>query len=162
MIDEDHCVYIKQHKDKYVLLSLYLDNTIIVGNNLKFVQTIKMWLSSTFEMKDMREASYILGVKIHRDRSNILVALSQEHYIKKILEWFNMQGCNPIDTPFERGENLSKEMSRKTPEEKRKMSNVPYSNAIGSLMYATMCTSLSICYAVGMVSHYQANLGMMH
>ena len=86
MIDEDHCVYIKQHKDKYVLLSLYLDNTIIVGNNLKFVQTIKMWLSSTFEMKDMREASYILGVKIHRDRSNILVALSQEHYIKKILE----------------------------------------------------------------------------
>ena len=73
-----------------------------------------------------------------------------------------MQDCNPIDTPFVRGENLSKEMGLKTSKEKRKITNVPYSNAIGSLMYATMCTSLSICYAVGMVSHYQANLGMMH
>ena len=41
---------------------------------------------SSFEMKDMGEASYILGVKIHRDRSYKLAALSQEHYIKNILE----------------------------------------------------------------------------
>ena len=71
-------------------------------------------------MDDMGEASYILGVKIHRDRSKRLVALSQEHYIKKILEQFNMQYCNPIDTAFTRGENLSKEMGPKTLEEKKK------------------------------------------
>ena len=76
MIDEDHCVYIKQHKDKYVLLSLYVNDILRARNNLKFVQTIKRWLSSTFEMKDMGETSYILGVKIHRDHSNILVAFS--------------------------------------------------------------------------------------
>ena len=86
MINEDHCVYIKQHKDKYVLLFLYVDDILIVGNNLEFVQTIKRWLSCTFEMKDMGEASYILRVKIHRGRSKRLVALSQEHYIKKILK----------------------------------------------------------------------------
>ena len=90
------------------------------------------------------------------------MALSQEHYIKKILERFNMQDCNPIDTPFARGENLRKEMGPKTPEEKNKMSNVPYSNAVGSLMYATMCTRPNVYYAVGMVNCYQANLGMMH
>ena len=73
-----------------------------------------------------------------------------------------MQDCNPIDTPFARGENLSKEMSPKTPEEKKKMSNIPYSNVVGSLMYATMCTRPDICYLVGMISRYQANLGMMH
>ena len=106
-------------KDKYVLLSLYVDDILIVGNNLEFVQTIKRWLSSIFEMKDMGETSYILGVKIHMDCSNKLVALSQEHYIKKIFERFNMQDCNPIDTPFARGENLREEMSRKTPEEKK-------------------------------------------
>ncbi|RVW64762.1 Retrovirus-related Pol polyprotein from transposon TNT 1-94 [Vitis vinifera] len=42
------------------------------------------------------------------------------------------------------------------------MSNVPYSNAVGSLMYATMCTRPNIYYAVGMVNCYQANPGMMH
>ena len=74
----------------------------------------------------------------------------------------NMQDCNPINTPFARDENLSKEMGPKNPKEKRKMSNIPYSNAIGSLMYVIMCTRLDICYAVGMVSLYQENPGMMH
>ena len=91
MIDEDHCVYIKQHKNKYALLSLYVDDILIAGNDLEFVQTIKRWLSSTFEMKYMGETSYI-----HSDRSNRPVVLSQEHYIKKILERFNMQDCNPL------------------------------------------------------------------
>ena len=90
------------------------------------------------------------------------MAFSQEHYIKKILERFNMQDFNPIDTPFARGENLSKEMGLKTPEEKRKMSNVPYSNVVGSIIYATMCTRPDICYAIGMVSRYQANLIMIN
>ena len=76
MIDVDHCVYIKQHKDKYVLLSLYVNDIIIARNDLEFVQTIKKWLSSAFEMKDMRETFYILGVKIRKNHSNKLVVLS--------------------------------------------------------------------------------------
>ena len=62
-----------------------------------------------------------------------------------------------IDTPFARGENLSKEMGPKTPKKKkkkRKISNVPYSNVVRSLMYAMMWTRLDICYVVGMVSPY--------
>ena len=59
-------------------------------------------------MKDMGEAFYILEVKIYRDHSHILVVLSHEHYIKNTLEWFNMKNYNPIDTPFAKGENLSK------------------------------------------------------
>ena len=159
MIDEDHCVYVKRDKDRYVLLSLYVDDILIAGNDLEFVKTIKEWLS-TFEMKNMGEASYILGVKIQRNRSKRLVSLSQEHYIKKLLERFNMKDCYPIDIPYARGEYLSKEMGPKTSKEKEKMSNVPYSSAVGSLMYATMCTRPDICYAVSMVSRYQANPGM--
>ena len=162
MIDEDHCVYVERDKDRYVLLSLYVDDILITGNDLEFVKTIKEWLSSTFEMKNMGEASYILGVKIQRNRSKRLMSLSQEHYIQKLLERFNMKDCNPIDTPHARGEYLSKEMGSKTLEEKEKMSNVPYSSAIGSSMYATMCTRPDICYVVGMVSCYQANPGMKH
>ncbi|KAL6329676.1 hypothetical protein AAG906_026413 [Vitis piasezkii] len=72
-----------------------------------------------------------------------------------------MQDCNPIDTPFARGENLSKEMSRKTPEEKKKMSNVSYSNVVWSLMYATLCARPNIYYVVKMVSLYLENPGIM-
>ena len=70
-------------------------------------------------MKDMEEAFYIIGVKIHSDRSHKLVTFLQEHYIKNILEWFHMQDCNPIDTLFARGENLSNEMGPKTQKRKK-------------------------------------------
>ena len=71
-----------------------------------------------------------------------------------------MQDCNPIDTPISRGEYLSKEMCPKNPEEIRKMSKVPYSTVVGSLMYTMLCTRPNICYVVAMVSRYQANPGM--
>ena len=67
MVEEDHCVYIKRDKDKYVMLSLYVDDILLAGNCKEYVLAIKKWLSSNFEMKDMGEAAYILGVKIRRD-----------------------------------------------------------------------------------------------
>ena len=72
MTDEDHCVYVKRSEGNFVILSLYVDDILLVGNNLEYLITIKEWLSSNFEMKDMGEAAYILGVKILRDRSKKL------------------------------------------------------------------------------------------
>ena len=98
MTEEDHCVYVKRSKDNFVSLSLYVDNILLVGNNLEFVKIIKELLFSNFKMKDMIETAYILGVKINRDRSRKLLSLSQETYIKRILERFNMSACKPMDT----------------------------------------------------------------
>jgi Reverse transcriptase (RNA-dependent DNA polymerase) len=162
MIDEYHCVYVKRSKNKFVILSLYVDDILLASNNKEYVQTIKEWLSSNFDMKDMSEASYILGVKIEIDRSKKILALSQEHYIRKVLEKFRMQDCKSIDTPIVKGEGLSLRMCPKTPDEKTQMEKVPYSSVVGSLIYAMMCTKPYISFAVGMVSRYQANPGLSH
>ena len=77
MIEEDHCVYIIRSKDKFVILSLYVDDILTVGNSKEYILEIKGWLSSKFEMKDMREVAHIFGVKIARDRSKKFVSLSQ-------------------------------------------------------------------------------------
>jgi hypothetical protein len=53
------------------------------------INTTKMWLSSNFEMKDIGEASYVLGVKIIRDRAKRLLGLTQETYIKKMIERYH-------------------------------------------------------------------------
>ena len=76
MISEDNCVYIKKSKDQFVILSLYVDDILIAGSNMEFVNIVKNWLSSNFEMKDMGEAAYILGVKISRDRLRRILSLS--------------------------------------------------------------------------------------
>jgi hypothetical protein len=122
----------------------------------------KEWLSSNFEMKDMGEADYILGVKIFRDRSRKILGLSQQTYIKKVLERFQMSDCKPIDTPIAKNESLSQNMCPKTQDEQEKMARVPYANAIGNLMYAMMCIRPDICYAVGLVSRFQSNPGLAH
>ncbi|KAM2196522.1 hypothetical protein ACFX1Q_000032 [Malus domestica] len=60
------------------------------------------------------------------------------------------------------GIHLSKTMEPKTPEEIRQMSYIPYASAIGSLMYAMICTRPDIAYAVSITSRYQSNPGSEH
>ena len=57
---------------------------------------------------------------------------------------------------------LSIEMSPKTSEEVDSMRNIPYALAVGSLMYAMLCTRPDICYSVGIVIRYQSNSGLKH
>ena len=64
--------------------------------------------------------------------------------------------------PFRHGVHLYKEQSPKTLEQKERMSRIPFASAIGSLIYAMLCTSLDICYIVGIVSQYQSDQGEEH
>ena len=143
-------------------MSLYVDDIFLAGNDMETIIATKGWLSSNFEMKDMGEVDYILGVKILRDRSKKLLGLPQQTYIKKVLEHFQMHNCKLIDTPVAKNESLSLDMCPKTQDEKEKMARVPYANAARSLMYAMMCTWPNICYAVGLVSTFQSNPGLAH
>ena len=86
IMEEDHCVYIKRSNSDFIILSLYVDDILIAGNNKKLLDVTKKWLSSNFEMKDMGEANYVLGVKIFRDHLKRLLGLSQETCIKKNVE----------------------------------------------------------------------------
>jgi Reverse transcriptase (RNA-dependent DNA polymerase) len=155
-------VYVKRSKDKFVILSLYVDDILLASNNKEYVQTMKEWLSSNFDMKDIGEVTYIFRVKIERDHSKKMLALSQEHYIRKVLKKFCMQDCKSIDTPTAKGEGLSLRMCPKTPDEKTLMKKIPYLSVEGSLMYAMTCTRPDISFVVGMVSRYQANPGQSH
>ena len=110
MMEDDHCIYLKRFKGNIVILSLYVDDILLAGNDKDLIKVTKEWLSSNFEMKDMGEASYVLGVKIVRDRSKRLLGLSQETYIKKMLERYHMQNCKPIDTHVEKNSSLSLDM----------------------------------------------------
>ena len=69
-----------------VFLVLYVDDIFLIGNDIPALQGIKIWLSSQFSMKDLGEASYILGMRIYRDRSKRLLDLSQSMYINTILK----------------------------------------------------------------------------
>ncbi len=90
VIHEDHCVYRMSSENMFVIMTLYVDDIMIAGNNLRYLTDVKAWLATNFEMKDMGEAAYILGIKVTRDRSRKMLSLSQETYIKRVLERFYM------------------------------------------------------------------------
>jgi len=80
------CVYTMSIDNGYVIISLYVNDMLVFGTSMNVVHSIKRFLASNFDMKDMSEASVILGIKIiRRDKS---IMLTQEHYIQKLLKTF--------------------------------------------------------------------------
>ena len=65
----DPCVYVRRfHDDKFIMLLLYVDAMLIVGQDVDMIQKLKRELSKTFDMKDLGSAKRILGMEILRDR----------------------------------------------------------------------------------------------
>ena len=63
----ENCVYIMKSGSSFIILSLYVDVILLVTNNMKLLNKVKIELSEKFEIKDMGEASYVLGIQIARD-----------------------------------------------------------------------------------------------
>ena len=71
-------------------LILYVDDILLIGNDIEFLASIKGYLNKSFLMKELGEAPYILGIKIYRDRSRRLIGLSQITYLDKVLKEFKI------------------------------------------------------------------------
>ncbi|GKA57650.1 retrotransposon protein, putative, ty1-copia subclass [Tanacetum coccineum] len=92
-----------------------------------------------YVMKDLGEATYILGIKIYLDRSRRLIGLCQSAYIEKILKRYFMENSKRGTIPMQEKLKLSKSQGALTPAEKQRMQNVPYASAVGSIMYVVRC-----------------------
>ena len=111
-------------------------------------------------MKDLGEAAYILGIKIYRDRSRCLIGLSQSTYLDKVLKKFKMDQAKKGFLPVLQGVKLSQTQSPTTVEDRERMKVIP--SAIGSVMYAMLCTRSDVCLAISLAGRYQSNLGLDH
>ncbi|RVW38606.1 Retrovirus-related Pol polyprotein from transposon TNT 1-94 [Vitis vinifera] len=153
----DLCIYLKFSGSKFIILVLYVDDILLASSDVGLLHETKRFLSSKFDMKDLGNASFVLGIQIHRDRSRGILGLSQKAYIDKVLSRFGMSNCAPGDTPVAKGDKFSLHQCPKNELEKKDMERFPYASAVGSLMYAQVCTRLDIAYIVGMLGRYLSN-----
>lgn len=158
----DHCVYFRVENDHLLIVALYVDDMLLFGKGKGMISDFKSQLSAQFEMKDLGAARYILGMEISRDRSNKKLWLSQSKYVKFVLDRFSMVDCRPLCVLVSVGTKLSVDDCSKSPSEVEDMSRVPYASAVGSLMYAMVCTRPDIAQAVGVLSQFMANPGRVH
>ncbi|RVX18276.1 Retrovirus-related Pol polyprotein from transposon TNT 1-94 [Vitis vinifera] len=158
----DQCIYQKVSGSKICFLVLYVDDILLATNDKGLLHEVKQFLSKNFDMKDMGDATYVIDNEIHRNRFRGLLGLSQETYINKVLERFRMKDCSPSITPIVKGDRFNLDQCPKNDLEREQMKNIPYAFAVGSLMYAQVCTRPDIAFAVGMLGRYQSNLGIDH
>ncbi|CAL1390247.1 unnamed protein product [Linum trigynum] len=159
----DHNVFVKKFSDgDFIILLLYVDDMLIVGQNVSKINDLKKELSKSFAMKDLGPAKQILGVRIIRDRGAKKIWSSQEKYIEKVLQHFNMDNAKAVSCPLANHFTLTSKQSPSTEKEKAEMDKIPYASAVGSLMYAMLCTRPDIAHAVGVVSRFLSKPGKEH
>lgn len=152
----DPCLYVKYREDGVLMIiALYVDDLLLAGNDISGIKWMKNELNKRFEMKDLGEAKLCLGLEITRDRPNRRLHLTQSKYIVGILERFGMEDSKPVATPmegtFSYEDRVELDCSGK---QEGIMTNVPYREAIGSLMYLMIGTRPDLAFCVGKLSQF--------
>lgn len=143
----DRCIYILDKGDitKNIYVVLYVDDLVIVTENIETMNSFKNYLMNKFLMVDLKEIKLFLGIKIIRKDNQI--CLDQSAYIKTILRKFNMRDSKPVNSPLE---NKLDYVALNSDES----IDAPCRNAIGCLMYLMICTRPDLSVAVNILSRF--------
>lgn len=154
----DPCIYYKIASERDItFLAIYVDDLILFTNCQSSKINLKQKLCERFNMKDMGELKYCIGLHVTRDRKNGNMYIDQRKYIQEILQRYGMSDCKPVKTPID---PLMKLQS--TGEEAAILRNIPYQEIIGCLLYLSQGTRPDICYAVNYLSKYNSKPEMKH
>ncbi|GJV21096.1 putative RNA-directed DNA polymerase [Tanacetum coccineum] len=149
----DPSLFIYSRGDTLLYILVYVDDTIVTGNNKGKIDNIICQLGSAFALKDLRPLNYFLGIEIVPHVSGIL--LSQKKYILELLQSVGHSNCNPVSSPMVTSSSLSLDDSTA-------FSNpVKYQQVVGSLKYVTL-SRLDIAFAVNKVCQYMHALTENH
>ncbi|KAK9680706.1 Reverse transcriptase (RNA-dependent DNA polymerase) [Popillia japonica] len=138
--------------------TIYVDDLLIFSKDINDRDNLKKALSEAFHMKDIGKAKHCIGLNITYDEEIKAISLDQSKYIKEILATFGMAACKPAATPSDPSQRLSVRMCNTD----EVIENVPYQEAVGSLLYLAQGTRPDIAHAVNDVSRFNSNHGKAH
>ena len=158
-LKSDSCVYIYQHKSTTVIITLYVDDLLIIGCDITVINGIKKKLMEKFKMSDLGNVSLVLGMQVTRDRAKGSLTISQESYTASILERFGMGNCKPLSTP-----GYGSELSTVQPEATLlgKVDTQRYQAIVGSVMYLAQVTRYDIMYACSQLARALSKPSKVH
>lgn len=159
--EADQSVYHSNCSSGKIILGLYVDDGLLCCSSQSTMNRMIEEMSKAFEVK-VGDPSCFVGLELKRDRIKRTIEVCQAGYIEKILERYNMTNCTPAITPGDSSLKLTKAMSPATLEEKEEMRNIPYRQAVGSLMFAMVCSRPDIAFEVGRCAQFCDNPGKQH
>ena len=152
----DPCVYVlADDKNGILVVVLYVDDLMIAGNKKATVEHFKRAIADRFDMKDLGDLQWMLGMQVTRDRKNRTLEISQKAYIEQVLERFGMANCKSVATPAEGV------LMRLTDDDKASTDR-EYMSLVGSLLYAAIVTRPDIAFAVQSLGRHLQRSGAEH
>lgn len=154
--EADPCVFVGQCERKSVLLALFVDDGLVAAESKKTLDIIIKRLSDNFKIT-IGDSSVFVGLQIERNKSEKSLVIHQSAYVKKIIEKYRMIDAKVVSVPADPHVTLS---SSEIDDEKS--NNVPYREAVGSLVFLASVSRPDIAYAVNVVSRYLNNHNVEH
>nr|KYP66984.1 Retrovirus-related Pol polyprotein from transposon TNT 1-94 [Cajanus cajan] len=143
----DHTLFIKSSYTSYTVLLVYVDDIILVGTSLSDFDRIKCLLHDAFQIKDLGQLKYFLGLEVAHSQRGI--SLCQRKYCLELLSDSGLTGCKPISTPLDPTSRLYKD-------DGPLLSDVAsYRRLVGRLLYLTT-TRPDISYVTQQLSQFMA------
>jgi transposase InsO family protein len=152
----DRCVYVRRKADVIIIIALYVDDLLIASSRKPEMASIKRMLTQMYEMEDMGEATFILGIDIRRERANRSISIGQSAYVHTLLKRHGMADCNSTSTPMETAAAHDLMAAADSYQASLTLTR-DYQSIIGGLMFAATCTRPDIAFAVNRLSRYCAN-----
>ena len=121
----DNCIYHEFSGSSHIFLVLHVDDTLLANNVISLSHETKRFLSKQFEMEDLGDNSFVLGIQIHWDHSRGILGLSQKNYIERALKRFGMHDCKPGDNPIIKGDMFSLNQCPKNDFKIKEMQKIP-------------------------------------
>lgn len=140
----DSCLYTREIGKDKVYIMIYVDDIVIASNNIKRISEMYKKLSNYFELTNLGDISYYLGIKIERYESGFY-SINQTGYIEKLLKTYNMENAKGSKVPLDVGYGKRKDESSRI--EKKQ-----YQRLIGTLIYIATYTRLDIAASVSILS----------
>jgi len=122
----DHGVFYRHDGEGMTIVCSSTDDFAIAASPIERMVKFKSDLSNHFEMSDLGELAWILGIRVKRDRITRTISLSQAAYIDSVVKRFHLTSASPLQTPIDPNALLSKSQSPSTPHQKEGMEKVPY------------------------------------
>jgi hypothetical protein len=143
-LKSDRCVYIKSIDGKTLIVVLYVDDLMLLGNNRAMMDEFKQSISAQFDMKDLGELKWILGMEVKQDKANGVIELSQAVNIEQLLKKNNMMGgpikSVPMSVHLEKGPPMKYDPV--------------YSSWVGSIIYLARGTRPDIAYVASFLARF--------
>lgn len=107
--ESEFALYTKRNETDFIILSMYVDDLLILGSSKKLIDSFKADMKNSFEMNDLGLLTYFQGLEVHQSSSGITIC--QKKFATDLLKKFSMEGCKGVRTPLATGHKFLKEES---------------------------------------------------